>query len=166
MTDQGEVLRLASLEEAPRLFQLILRRITWLEERGIRQWERDDYLTYYPLTYFQERARNGALYGLWRPDGAPNVVAVLLEEDDRWPAGGSALYIHNLAANPDAQGAGERMLRQCMALAKAMGKDYLRLDCGRNNPALNDYYERLGFSYVGPMEVGSYQGNLRQRPLL
>ena len=63
MTDQGEVLRLASLEEAPRLFQLILRRITWLEERGIRQWERDDYLTYYPLTYFQERARNGALYG-------------------------------------------------------------------------------------------------------
>ena len=33
MTDQGEVLRLASLEEAPRLFQLILRRITWLEER-------------------------------------------------------------------------------------------------------------------------------------
>ena len=77
MTDQGEVLRLASLEEAPRLFQLILRRITWLEERGIRQWERDDYLTYYPLTYFQERARNGALYGLWRPDGAPNVVAVL-----------------------------------------------------------------------------------------
>ena len=50
MTDQGEVLRLASLEEAPRLFQLILRRITWLEERGIRQWERDDYLTYYPLT--------------------------------------------------------------------------------------------------------------------
>lgn len=38
MTDQGEVLRLASLEEAPRLFQLILRRITWLEERGIRQW--------------------------------------------------------------------------------------------------------------------------------
>ena len=94
MTDQGEVLRLASLEEAPRLFQLILRRITWLEERGIRQWERDDYLTYYPLTYFQERARNGALYGLWRPDGAPNVVAVLLEEDDRWPAGGSALYIH------------------------------------------------------------------------
>ena len=74
MTDQGEVLRLASLEEAPRLFQLILRRITWLEERGIRQWERDDYLTYYPLTYFQERARNGALYGLWRPDGAPNLV--------------------------------------------------------------------------------------------
>lgn len=71
MTDQGEVLRLASLEEAPRLFQLILRRITWLEERGIRQWERDDYLTYYPLTYFQERARNGELYGLWRPDGAP-----------------------------------------------------------------------------------------------
>lgn len=63
------------------------------------------YLAYYPLSYFIERARNGELYGLWGPDGSPRVMAVLLERDSRWPDGGNALYVHNLAADPAVPGA-------------------------------------------------------------
>ena len=57
--------------------------------------------------------------------------------------------------------------RRAMALALERGKAYLRLDCQRDNPELNTYYERLGFSYVGlgPVEEGGYRGNLRQCPL-
>lgn len=100
MTEREERLRPASPEEAPALFELILRRIAWMEKRGIRQWDRAVYLAYYPLSYFIERARDGELYGLWGPDGSPRVMAVLLERDSRWPDGGNALYVHNLAADP------------------------------------------------------------------
>ena len=108
MTEREERLRPASSEEAPALFELILRRIAWMEKRGIRQWDRAVYLAYYPLSYFIERARNGELYGLWGPDGSPRVMAVLLERDSRWPDGGNALYVHNLAADPAVPGAGAR----------------------------------------------------------
>ena len=40
MTEREERLRPASPEEAPALFELILRRIAWMEKRGIRQWDR------------------------------------------------------------------------------------------------------------------------------
>ena len=162
MTEREERLRPAPPEEAPALFELILRRIAWMEKRGIRQWDRAVYLAYYPLFYFIERARDGELYGLWGPDGSPRVMAVLLERDSRWPDGGNALYVHNLAADPAVPGAGARLLLQCMELARARGKKYLRLDCGQDNAELNAYYERLGFSYMGPMQEGEYRGNLRQ----
>ena len=97
----------------------------------------------------------------------PRAVATLMEEDPLWSDGVAALYVHNLAGDPEVPGAGTRLLRRAMALALERGKAYLRLDCQRDNPELNAYYERLGFSYVGlgPVEEGGYRGNLRQCPL-
>lgn len=50
-------------------------------------------------------------------------MAVLLERDSRWPDGGNALYVHNLAADPAVPGAGARLLLQCMELARARGRN-------------------------------------------
>ena len=167
MREAPECFRRAREWEADALFDLILRRIAWLRGRGIRQWDPAVYLKLYPLSYFEARARAGELYGLWGPDGAPRAVATLMEGDPLWSDGVAALYVHNLAGDPEVPGAGTRLLRRAMALALERGKAYLRLDCQRDNPELNAYYERLGFSYVGlgPVEEGGYRGNLRQCPL-
>ena len=173
MTRGGEdisveyVLRAARPCELDAIFGLYEKRVRWMDEEGIRQWNATDYLTAYPPAYYREEMERGRLLVLCGEDGRPACAAVLHEADDCWAdrADDPAMYVHNLAADPAARGAGARMLREIEALARSRGAEYLRLDCAADNPALNRYYESLGYESAGRCEDGPYTGVRREKKL-
>jgi GNAT superfamily N-acetyltransferase len=62
-----------------------------------------------------------------------------------------SIYLHRIVTNPLFRGNG--YVRQIVAWAEGygreMGKQYIRLDTGRDNPRLNAYYRECGFEYRG-----------------
>ena len=165
MNYENCALRPAGPGEGDAALELIRRRVAWMDEKGIDQWNRSGYLNYYPAEFFRREAEAGRLYFLYGAAGERMACAVLLEEDERWEDQTPALYIHNLAAALNCPGAGTELIRRCMELARTWDKRYLRLDCPRRNRELNDYYERLGFRLAGGVDEGWYVGNRRQYQL-
>lgn len=159
--------RPAAAEELPAVFQLYVRRVDWMERRGLRQWNATGYLRAYPPAYFAECQAAGTLYAAARPGEPPVGAVVLLPADERWQdaAAGDALYVHNLVTDAREKGLGAFLLEQSAALALAAGRTLLRLDCAEDNPALNEYYAALGFAAAGRCQEGPYRGILREKRL-
>lgn len=140
------------------MFRLIMGRVAWMDEVGIRQWNITKYDECYPPEYYAEHAAAGRIFCLEdaefavgragrtgdadcagnanRADGADcadgRIVAVglLLEEDERWPDSSSA-------DAPDSDG--------------MPGKD----ETGRGVPAADAYYLHHFATAVGaPKGVG------------
>ena len=151
-------------EEAKDVFALIQARIAWMDRKGIRQWNACGYDKLYPLSYYRAQAEAGRLYALWDA-GRLAAAAVLLEEDPRWPDRPPALYVHNFVSSPALPGAGRALLSRVTVRARALEKRFVRLDCMQENPALNQFYRRLGFTYVSAFQEGDYRGNRWQLSL-
>lgn len=150
------------------IYTLIDRRIQWMDEVGIRQWNVTDYWDVYPREHYIEQMRQNRLYVLKRmPEGTVVGTAVLYETDDRWPDGQdvSAYYVHHFAAAPEEKGAGKILLGHLEELARTDGKGALRLDCADDNPRLNRYYEEKGYLPAGTCADGVYRGILREKYL-
>ena len=162
----SHVFRPCRPEDADEVFSLVLQRMAWLAERGIRQWNHEGYDRLYPLSYYQAQQRQGCLYVLAEaPAGQIVSAAVLLDHDHRWPDGTPALYLHNFVARCGCPGAGGRFLEEAEALAAARGRQYLRLDSAADNEALAAYYSAHGFAPAGTWSDGGYHGILRQKPV-
>ena len=129
-------LRSARPEEVDEVFSLYEKRVRWMDEKGIRQWNDTDYLNAYPA---DER---------WA------------ESEDE-----PAFYVHNLVTDSSAPGAGRALLAAAEALGQAHGKRYMRLDCAVDSAFLNGYYEAMGYRAVGQCEDGPYVGVKRQKEL-
>ena len=158
------VFRAMGPEEAPRMTEMVRERIAWMDREGLCSWNTSDYLAIYPLDYYEDRARRGQLFALVRPpDGAIACAGVLLEEDERWPDGLPALYIHHLVSALDDRGAGRAFLACAEDCARKRGLDRLRLDCYEGNEGINAYYEGLGYLPAGLCTDGPYHGVLREK---
>lgn len=147
---------------AGEVFGLIVRRIQWMEESGIRQWNGTGYTSIYPLEYYEEKAQRGELYVL-RDGSRVMCAAVLLEQDSRWRDSSPAYYVHNFVSAIPSGGAGAVFLEEVERLAQNNGKRYVRLDCAVGNAALNRYYEEKGYRMAGFCEEGGYRGILREK---
>ncbi|MBR6788125.1 MAG: GNAT family N-acetyltransferase [Clostridia bacterium] len=166
MNKNGCVFRRLAEMEAPQMFDLIVQRIRWMDEKGIRQWNVTGYDTAYPLESKKEACRKGQAFGLVDAEGRILCAAILLEEDEYWPRDGvNALYVHSLASRSDCPGAGAAFLRAAENYAREMGKEYLRLDSQTNNEKLSRYYIEQGFREAGACVDGPYSGTLRQKKL-
>ncbi len=152
--------------DAKEVVGLIARRIAWMDEKGIEQWNVTDYLEAYPKSYYEEQAEKGRLYVLKAEDVIIGAV-VLLEEDERWDdcEAVPAYYVHNLVTAVSEKGAGGRLLDFAESLAIERGKAALRLDCAEDNPRLNAYYESRGFMPRGRCQDGPYIGIKREKLL-
>jgi len=136
----------------------------WLAGRGIKQWA-------YPFgaDWLDPRIAAGEFWVV-RLGGEPVAVVRLLwsdplfwgERDD-----GSAAYVHTLAVRRDhaGRGIGLWILAWAEEQARATGRRFLRLDCAASNPALFAYYERAGFTALGPAQVGDARVVLFEKPL-
>ena len=85
--------------EAPEMFRLIMERVAWMDEVGIRQWNVTKYDECYPQAYYAEHAAAGRVFCLTEasadhaatgdatdsPGDLILAVGLLLEEDERWP---------------------------------------------------------------------------------
>lgn len=160
-------LRLARAEEIAEIFSLYEKRIRWMDEKGIRQWNAVDYLSVYPSAYYREMREKRCLYALTDAAGKIVGAAVLLSKDECWAGSEeeASYYVHNLVTDTSAQGAGRTMLTAAEALRRACGKRYMRLDCAADNAFLNGYYEALGYHAVGRCQDGPYGGVKRQKAL-
>ena len=155
--------RQAMSGDAEAIFQLIVRRVEWMEQKGLRQWNQNGYLEAYPLDYFQQHIGD-----FWVAIQGKRIVAAaaLLDQDENWPADQPAFYLHNLVSDPDCSGAGGAPLDFVEALARRQGKVALRLDSDINNRQLGQYYEKRGFLPQGQCSDGPYYtGIMREKAL-
>ncbi len=148
------------------MFSMILRRMEWMEEKGIRQWNVAEYDEIYPLSYYEEERQKGELFVLADRDTNEIVCgAVLKEEDERWEDRAPSIYVHNFVSKTAPRHVGRIFLIFAEKYAAERGKRYLRLDSARDNQALASYYEKIGFAPAGSCVEGGYHGILRQKEL-
>jgi ribosomal protein S18 acetylase RimI-like enzyme len=165
MTKKKEyIFQLAQYDDIKDILALIESRIKWMDEKGIEQWNKTDYLHCYPKEYFEECISRKELYVLKVQEDRSIVGAVALHTcDSRWEDKDHSYYIHNLVTAIDACSAGTVLINNCEVIAKNNNKKYLRLDCQALNASLNRYYESLGFRYVEVIKDGLYIGNKREK---
>lgn len=167
-------LRTATPADLPGVLGLLADAAGWLNGRGIRQWPAAGF----PAARIEPLIDAGTLFVL---DGAEDggrglVPAATLALDGHadpefWtPADHpeSALYVHKLAVGrPFAgRGLGETLLDWAALRVAAVGLGWLRLDCSKDNPALQGYYRRVGFHHVRTVDLPHRaSGALFQRPV-
>ena len=71
-------------EKTSEMFSLVLERMQWMDEKGIEHWNVVGYDRIYPLSYYEEKCRDGLAFALEDENGAPVCAAVLLEHDDTY----------------------------------------------------------------------------------
>ena len=133
----------------------------WVGERGFEQW---------PLPFPHEELAaaidRGEVY-VAEVDGAPVATVTLLWDDPQyWPdAAPDAAYVHKLAVSRAAAGRriGAAIVEWADRAAAAAGRDFLRLDCLRDNPGIRAYYERLGFEHRGDLVVNARGMSIYER---
>ena len=158
-------------DEIPLMFEIILSRMKWMDEVGIKQWNVTKYDEVYPVSYYEEKRQNGEVFVLSHPvSGEIAACAVLKSEDDRWNTvpeirDEKAFYLHNFAVPLNMKGAGAVFLRKAEEYAKNQGKKYFRLDSADDNKALESYYSEKGYVPVGECIDGLYKGILRQKEI-
>lgn len=157
--------RQAAPQEIRAVFDLIMGRVAWMDEVGIRQWNMTKYDQRYPLDYYEHRRQLQELFVLEDDSGRIVSVGALFHQDERWPEPASALYLHHLASRVDAKGTGSIFLEMAEAYAASQGMEYLRLDSAVGNQTLEDYYTRRGYVAAGSCKDGLYEGILRQKKL-
>lgn len=160
------ILEKAKKTEVEAIFTLYLKRIDWMNETGINQWNNNGYLNDYPVTYYYMQQEEGRLYVMKNTVTGKIVgAAVLLQEDPRWEDGYevSAYYVHNFVTDRLEKGMGRKILQAIEAQAKKDQKERVRLDCSDDNAFLNQYYESMGYESIGTCKDGVYEGITREK---
>lgn len=155
-------IRKAQLQDLAGILQIIQRRIAWMDEKELYQWNKTDYLGVYPPSYFEDLIRQDVVFVACQGNSLLGIMALFLE-DPRWNKEGTAFYVHHLATDVNTPGVGKVMLAFAEEYAAEHGKDYLRLDCQQVNLPLNRYYETLGYVHCGVCIDGAYVGNLLEK---
>ncbi len=165
--EKNYLFRKAAQQEIPAVFALIMRRVAWMDQVGIRQWNTTKYDERYPLPYYEERRQMDELFVLEdRVTGRILCVGALFHKDVRWSDPESAYYLHHLASDLDAKGAGSIFLQEAESYTASQGKGYLRLDSAVGNKVLEEYYTSRGYVEAGRCTDGLYEGILRQKRLI
>ncbi|MEU8355252.1 GNAT family N-acetyltransferase [Nonomuraea sp. NPDC048882] len=136
----------------------------WLWRQGLRQWPRGGFGPERIEPLIEERVLfllDDELRYLDPDESAPPVATIALDEHadpEFWRPGddpGAALYVHKLAvARPwSGSGLGDALLDWAGASAYWAGLPWLRLDCAKNNPGLQNYYRRRGFRHVRTVDL-------------
>ena len=68
----------AASGEIAAAFSLYEKRVRWMDEQGIRQWNVTDYLNVYPQAYYRRQAEMGSLYVLKETESGAIVGAAVL----------------------------------------------------------------------------------------
>ena len=160
--------RKARLQDVESIMTLVQRRIDWMNDVGLHQWNETDYFGRYPRTYWE---RNIDYFLVGEEQGRVVVAIALYTEDVRWTrdgiytgtASGKAYYLHHLVTDPASKGAGEKMMLYVEQYAIEHQVLLLRLDSAVGNLALEKYYTDLGYTACGTCHDQLYHGVLREK---
>lgn len=150
--------RQAKDADLPAVLAMLDEAAAWLDDKGIRQW---------PAKFSDvndwRRARIESYISAghtWMASINDRVAATFtLGEADPdyahgWPDGPeTGLYIFRMAVTRSWSGCdlGGRILDWASVRAAEHGRQWLRLDCHRENPGIQAYYEHRGFSRVATL---------------
>jgi len=135
----------------------------WVGERGYEQW---------PLPFPHEdiaaAIERGEVYVAELDGEVVATVTLLWNDPTYWgdrPA--DAAYMHKLAVRRACAGQriGSAIVEWADRTAAAADRDFLRLDCLGDNPAIRAYYERLGFEHRGDLVVNNRNMSIYERPV-
>lgn len=140
----------------------------WVQAAELRAWPPGQFA--YPngpgIARLRRDAESGSLYVAWLDDFAGASVSLLETDPLFWPdAADDALYLHRLGARRAAAGIGRRAVEWTIEESRRRGRDYVRLDCLADCPAICRYYESCGFSRVGNSRMDDVPLALYERPV-
>ena len=136
----------------------------WVGERGYEQWPLP-----FPHRELAAAIDRGEVY-LAELDGDVVATVTLLWDDPTYwgERSADAAYVHKLAVRRACAGQriGSAIVEWADATAAAAGREFLRLDCLRDNPGIRAYYEELGFEHRADLVVGARNMSIYERPVL
>ena len=133
----------------------------WVGGRGYEQWPLP-----FPHDEIAAAIDRGEVYLAEIGGDAVATVTLLWDDEQYWPdAQPDAAYVHKLAVSRASAGRqiGLAMVEWADQTAAAAGRDFLRLDCLRDNPGIRAYYERLGFEHRGDLVVNGRDMSIYER---
>ena len=133
----------------------------WVGERGYEQWPLP-----FPHDEIAAAIERGEVYVAEMDGDAVATVTLLWADPQYWPdAQPDAAYVHKLAVSRACAGQriGQEIVEWADRTAASAGRDFLRLDCLRDNPGIRAYYERLGFEHHGDLVVNGRDMSIYER---
>jgi predicted N-acetyltransferase YhbS len=135
----------------------------WVGDRGYEQWPLP-----FPRDELAAAIERGEVYVAELEGDAVATVTLLWDDPMYWgerPA--DAAYVHKLAVSRARAGQriGQSLVEWAHETAAAAGREFLRLDCLRDNPGIRAYYERLGFEHRGDLVVNGRGMSIYERAI-
>lgn len=151
---------LAQIDDLNQIHNILIERCKWFVENNIEQWRLNKYPNKYNNEYFRAQMDKNYLYIAKENNRVIGVMLLKNTDKAYWNTNDDAYYIHHLATKVGYNGIGKLMINFAINKATSDKKDYLRLDCVKNNLKLNDYYSNIGFKKKGSNKKGTYEYNL------
>jgi ribosomal protein S18 acetylase RimI-like enzyme len=133
----------------------------WVGERGYEQWPLP-----FPHDEISAAIERGEVYVAELDGDVAATVTLLWDDPLYWPdSPPDAAYVHKLAVSRACAGQriGQAIVEWADRTAAHEGRDFLRLDCLRDNPGIRAYYERLGFEHRGDLVVNGRDMSIYER---
>ena len=153
--------RPAHREDENTVAELLDEATHWVGELGYEQWPLP-----FPRDELAAAIARAEVYVVEDEGEAVATVTLLWDDPLYWGERPSdAAYVHKLAVRRDRSGRGIGAAIVAWANAEALeaGREFLRLDCLRDNPGIRDYYEQLGFEHRGDLTLGGRPMSLYER---
>ena len=153
--------RPAGQEDATTVAELLDEATRWVRDLGYEQWPLP-----FPRDELAAAIDRGEVYVVEDEGDAVATVTLLWDDPVYWgEQPPDAVYVHKLAVRRDrsGRGIGSAIVAWANAEAVEAGRDFLRLDCLRDNPGIRDYYEQLGFEHRGDLILGGRHMSLYER---
>jgi GNAT superfamily N-acetyltransferase len=137
--------RRAHHEDAVTVAGLLDEASAWVDDLGFNQWPLP-----FPRDQIAAAIDRGEVYVVEGEDGEAVATVTMLQDDPYWgDRPPDAFYVHKLVVRRDraGRGIGAAIVEWANAEAAEAGREFLRLDCLGDNPAIRTYYEDLGFQH-------------------
>lgn len=152
----------ATMEDYQTVRELLIATAGWLKSKGLTQWS--DLPTGARDPRIKAKILSGETYLFYSGEKLAGTIT-LQATPEAWDVNlwtgvrdnlQDAIYVHRIATHRDfaGHGLGQWMLDWAIPFAKAAGKGWIRLDCVGDNPPLNAFYKRCGFTYLGKSDNG------------
>ena len=161
--------RKARRDESPAVFALLKEAALWLRGKGIDYWQNWLDPPEAHVRWVERGFENGEFFIAER--GGSLVGCFRLQWTDTMSWGeraDEAGYLHSITTRRElaGTGTGRRLLALVESHCRDEGKQFLRLDCGTDNPGLRGYYESYGFEAVGEVTFEGERLTLYEKPLV
>lgn len=142
-------IELAKKNDIPLVLEIIKERCEWFLKNKIKQWDSWYYEDLYDEKYFLEAMKTYDLYVVKNKMEIIGLFMLKYENPKYWKDNRPAIYLDHFVTKLGNPGLGEKILEFIINIAKEKNLKYLRLECMRCNPKINEYYQKHGFQNKG-----------------